>query len=460
MDSTMFFKRGGNYMIRSTRRPGLSSPSPRGNKPPKRHIVYKILTILLLVLCWPVGLVLLWLKRPIRWSAAVKLLVSALSLALAFALLSVGLVHDFSNPKLQSAQQKVNLAITAARDAVVNIVPSWRDFVSNAPKIAAVAGDQAIAKLQKAIAPPDAVDRLLDADYDRTLIDRATPTPAPTDTPEPTDTPAPTATPDPSEASSAASGRPTPTAETTPYSDSTATPTPDPNAPTDTPTPEPTATPTPTPEPTATPEPTIDPALIPPLRSAGEITVYFSNNGKWYHATPDCGSVSDLPARTLAEAASMKKPACPYCKPNPPVSTDVLAIENAVYVTSDNYWHTNFGCESVRGEWSVVSLEDARSNPALRPCDACGAIYYAEGLPAANADSVTAAPTVDSISAISNGMTIVYTSERSAYYHASSVCTNAPGVELKPTHLQDALLKDKTACPDCGAPEPALTNAD
>ena len=57
-------------------------------------------------------------------------------------------------------------------------------------------------------------------------------------------------------------------------------------------------------------------------------------------------------------------------------------------------------------------------------------------------------------------MTIVYTSERSAYYHASSVCANAPGVELKPTHLQDALLGDKTACPDCNPPEPALTNAD
>ena len=156
-----------------------------------------------------------------------------------------------------------------------------RDFIGNAPKIAAVAGDQAIAKLQKAIAPPSAVDRLLDADYNRTLIDRTTPTPAPTDTP------APTATPDPSAASNAASGRPTPTAETTPYSDNTATPTPVPNAPTDTPTPLPTATPTPTPRPTATPEPTIDPALIPPLRSAGEITVYFSNNGKWYHATPD-----------------------------------------------------------------------------------------------------------------------------------------------------------------------------
>ena len=408
MDSTMFFKRGGNYMIRSAKRPGLSSPSPRGGRPPKRHILYKLLTILLLVLCWPVGLVMLWLRRPIRWSAAVKLLVSALSLALVFALLSVGLVYDFSNPRLQSAQQRVNLAITAARDAVVNIVPSWRDFIGNAPKIAAVAGDQAIAKLQKAIAPPSAVDRLLDADYNRTLIDRTTPTPAPTDTPSP----------------------------------------------------EPTATPTPTPRPTATPEPTIDPALIPPLRSAGEITVYFSNNGKWYHATPDCGSVSGLPARTLAEAASMRKPACPYCKPNAPVSTDVLSVENAVYVTSDNYWHTNFGCESVRGAWSVVSLEDARSNPALKPCDACGAIYYADGLPAANAATVTAAPGVDSLSAISNGMTIVYTSERSAYYHASSVCVSAPGVELKPTHLQDALLGDKTACPDCNPPEPALTNAD
>ena len=78
MDSTMFFKRGGNYMIRSAKRPGLSSPSPRGGRPPKRHILYKLLTILLLVLCWPVGLVMLWLRRPIRWSAAVKLLVSAL----------------------------------------------------------------------------------------------------------------------------------------------------------------------------------------------------------------------------------------------------------------------------------------------------------------------------------------------------------------------------------------------
>ena len=78
----------------------------------------------------------------------------------------------------------------------------------------------------------------------------------------------------------------------------------------------------------------------------------------------------------------------------------------------------------------------------------------------ANAASVTAAPSVDSLSAISNGLTIVYTSERSACYHAASSCVNAPGVELKPTHLQDALLKDKTACPDCNPPEPALTNAD
>ena len=130
MDSTMFFKRGGNYMIRSAKRPGLSSPSPRGGRPPKRHILYKLLTILLLVLCWPVGLVMLWLRRPIRWSAAVKLLVSALSLALVFALLSVGLVYDFSNPRLQSAQQRVNLAITAARDRFLASIDAQQTAIS------------------------------------------------------------------------------------------------------------------------------------------------------------------------------------------------------------------------------------------------------------------------------------------------------------------------------------------
>ena len=52
-------------------------------------------------------------------------------------------------------------------------------------------------------------------------------------------------------------------------------------------------------------------------------------------------------------------------------------------------------------------------------------VVHQDGLPAANAATVTAAPGVDSLSAISNGMTIVYTSERSAYYHASSVCVSS-----------------------------------
>ncbi len=406
MDATMYYKNGGNYMMRSAKRPGLTSGG--GGKPPRRHIVYKIVTILMLILCFPIGLIMLWLKHPIRWPGFAKLLISVCALVVSLALFATLLSVDFSNPTLASIQQQTNQLISRTKNALTH---------KDEPEL------------------PDA---------------------------QPSEEPsgAPNASADPAQTQN----RPMPTVSETPFASVSLTPSPDPDA-TESATPTPTITPTPTPTPTATPEPTIDPALIPPLRSAGEITVYFSNNGKWYHATPDCGSVSDLPVRTLSEAASAKKPPCPYCKPNTPISTDVLAIENAVYVTDDHYWHVNFGCESAQGLWTVVALDEVLGDPTLQPCDACGAIYYADGLPALSsstdtATDKTAASVVDSISAISNGSAIVYVSERSAYYHAASTCPKAPGVELKPLHLEDALLKDKTACPDCSPVEPLLNNAD
>ena len=116
MDAGMLYKRSdGNYMIRSSKRPGLTQSSRKKNKRPNRHWLYKLITLLMLVVCCPVGLIMLWPKRFIHWQASTKLLLSLCSLVLCFVLLTVGLLYDFKNPTAQRIQQKALLALDDAQ---------------------------------------------------------------------------------------------------------------------------------------------------------------------------------------------------------------------------------------------------------------------------------------------------------------------------------------------------------
>ena len=286
----------------------------------------------------------------------------------------------------------------------------------------------------------------------------ARPTPEPTATPEPTPSPEPTPTPTPgltAEPGSAATTaaptqqaaqnpagpnetaaltdpRPTPTAQTTLFASVTPTPAP---------------SPTPTIAATATPEPTIDPALIPALRSPGEILVWHTSNGKWYHATSSCSSMNGEKQHSPLGEISEGLAACPYCQP---VSRSALNVENAVYVDGSQKWHTDFACQAIAGSWTISPLSAAQSDAALSPCEVCGAVYYAAGLPQAAGDA-TAQTTAG---AISNADTIVFVSERNGYYHAANSCPNAAGITLNPMHLTDALRAGKQRCPACEPAEP------
>ncbi len=203
------------------------------------------------------------------------------------------------------------------------------------------------------------------------------------------------------------------------------------------------------------PEPTIDPALIPPMRSVGEVPVWHTTNGKWYHVRRECGSMSNASQYTLASSLRAGLTACPYCNP---ISPDVMNTKNAVYVSRDHRWHINFDCESIVGDWTLSTLDEARADRTMRPCDACGAVYYAETTPLYNAASMPG-ETAGSLSALANGSELVYTSEHNAYYHRTSACPTAPGIQLAPIHLSEALLSGKTRCPQCSPPEPELGEA-
>ncbi len=206
----------------------------------------------------------------------------------------------------------------------------------------------------------------------------------------------------------------------------------------------------------------VDPSLIPPMRPVSEVTVYYTQLGKYYHRDPDCGSMHNADAHTLAEAVAAGKKSCPFNNCNPEdgpcvIKMDVLDMVAPVYVSEDGYWHINFDCESIDGTWTLMEIEDARADATLKPCDACGAIYYAETTPeynAANLPKPTVDGDVDLIYTISNGSDVVYTSPRNIYYHRSSTCTAAQGLALTPAYLANALIDGKTGCPQCNPPEP------
>ena len=108
MEAAIYYKRSReqNYMMRSEKRPGYSSTPP---KKPKKSIWYQTLTIILLILLCPVGLILLWRKR-LRWPNPVKLLSTLLSLILLFLELGAALWYPFKNERIRHVQHTVSAA--------------------------------------------------------------------------------------------------------------------------------------------------------------------------------------------------------------------------------------------------------------------------------------------------------------------------------------------------------------
>ncbi|MBR0464296.1 MAG: hypothetical protein IJJ23_07915 [Clostridia bacterium] len=209
----------------------------------------------------------------------------------------------------------------------------------------------------------------------------------------------------------------------------------------------------------------VDPSLIPPMRPVSEFTVYYTQKGKYFHRDPDCGSMHNADAHTLAEAKAAGKKSCPFNNCNPEegrkvITLDALKMEAPVYVSQDGYWHINFDCESIAGDWTLMEIVDARADATLKPCDACGAIYYAEYTPLYNASNMPASPEVvidgevPMLYAIENGGVVVYTSPRNEHYHRSATCPAVPGLTFTPGYLADALLDGKTSCPQCNPAEP------
>lgn len=410
---TLAARRGSesDYMMRSEKRPGYRAPEPpkRRNRRrrPRLSVPYLICTFLLLLALFPVGLVMLWLRK-IPWSAATKLVLTLAFAAVFVVVASFALTVPVENDtvtalqlksrqtlsdtgtRLRESVEKADLSpegiwqdvqdiaghsIQLAQKGVINGVPALGEKIEQLKTGAAGAISSGTSAAVKG------VQQLM---YQANLI----PTPAPTVLP----TLAPTVAP------------------------------------------EPLGTEQPTPAPTA-------------------MTAFYVEGDATYHLSNECPKLSEgepLPL-TVTEAVRKGMLPCEDCAvpeviqsepsgasgpkpgetPTPGLDEPVNTIEQALP--------------------SPNKLE-AQPNPSLDP-----ALVPTPSPTPTPRPTPSPTPIVLPFGKSAADATVYYTSN-GKYYHSASSCGSMKGA--KPHTLKEALDKGLKQCNSCAAPDPALLAAE
>jgi len=118
----------GDYMLRSEKRQGgyHSKPPRRGN--PFGRFLYAVLTLVVLVVLWPIGLVMLWSPK-LRWTGVSKLLTSLVTALMFFLFIAYLLTVPVENPQVYEFQQRARRGFVAVREDVTQWMGKQADAV-------------------------------------------------------------------------------------------------------------------------------------------------------------------------------------------------------------------------------------------------------------------------------------------------------------------------------------------
>lgn len=394
-DFRMHFAGGRDYMMRSEKRAGMRTPSAgnSGNKPPKKRrkragFFYKLFTLVLLLILWPVGLLMLWRKK-LRWGAGVKLLTSFVTLVACIVLIGFALTVDTGNARYSAFQNSVNDFLDEAADSLVF---AWNEVENQAAMVSAGVQDLSEAvwlNVREELA--DGIDAgvvIGESIREKAALLFAAEETAPTETveaseePEITPTIEPTETPEPTvppiaEISIGAdeSELPIYIPETTPNGGKTlqtglltregrieiyeAT------------------------------EP-VEEAPVFTVKPAAEAIVYYNEGGKCYHMTSSCGSMLTAAEHTLGDTLSSSVHRCSTCK-TPDKS--ILDEEYIVWTDENSKAHLSDECAKFSGKWNIISASDAIEQ-GLVACYECNADQYLAAI-ALKKDVVIEAPVAE-----------------------------------------------------------------
>ncbi len=221
------------------------------------------------------------------------------------------------------------------------------------------------------------------------------------------------------------------------------------------PTPAPTrmlaATPVPTMAPTPEPTPTPMPVELPEIRDVAEAPVYYTPGGTYYHLISNCSGMLGASSHTLKEAVEAKKQVCPQCSV---VSTAMMerAEKDYLWVDAKNVAHTTDICRDFyKGTYRVIPFDDVYAGH-FTYCPKCHADvcfeYMRQHDSAYNVNETTLDPVTKLIYEYEKTVPVYY-SKTSRYYHSSQDCQQM--YDDKYTHsLYEALHQDgKNPCPEC-----------
>ncbi len=455
-----------DYLIRAQRRTPYDDGSRNisgGNrgKKPSAGILYMIITILLLVVLYPVGLILLWGRR-LRWNVGVKLLLTVVT-AILFCMMTVfALNYDTGNPTVERVQTGIRGVLETINQYTGNSVQKAVDWSvqqygtgkENLLKIWDTV-DSYVA--EKALALYSHVDDNIYAakvHLPTILLDEYKELTEYKDPDEGKEPAVKKATPD-SGISVQLTKKPevTPVPTPAPYAGQVliqkVTPSPAPfEAPAGTPAPEnTTAMET---EPVS--EPTPEPITLPKIKDVAKAPVYYTPNGTYYHLTSNCSNMVNANKRTLEDAKKAGKQVCDVCGVT---SYAMMDSENYLWVTSEKIAHTTNDCDNFKTvRYSVLPFEDIY-NKNYQYCELCGAdichrymeqnhTKYAVGYDIEDENTMRLYDFERTIT--------VYYSEYSRQYHATLECQYMSGEKYYHTLYQALHVDGKQRCLKCNAP--------
>jgi hypothetical protein len=154
-----------------------------------------------------------------------------------------------------------------------------------------------------------------------------------------------------------------------------------------TPSPSPSLTPVATATPKPTPAPT--PILLPPEEKLGEMLVWHTTNGKYYHVDEHCPGMSGAKQFTLQSSVDAGFKPCTKCKPPAP---ELLKEKFVVWCGTDRVFHITSKCSAIAGMPTVMTFEEALLEEGYTGCPVCGANLYEESAKAPEATPVPAKP--------------------------------------------------------------------
>ncbi len=221
--------------------------------------------------------------------------------------------------------------------------------------------------------------------------------------------------------------------------------------------------PTPTPMPTAT-----------PIASEPR-TVYFTENGDYYHTDSTCLGMKNAQLGSVAQALNLGKTACPVCMD---VSPTPMPMEDSalVYMTDYNgiYYHYDENCMNMVGAY-YTTFGSMRNGDNRPPCPLCvfnaadtpeyvwsavGDNYYhidqycgAQGIhrvtfAIAQNRRQTACPTCTSV----QQKDIYYYRSGGTFFHVDKGCATIQNCEVSSGRLAQVQAMGRTPCPNCYEP--------